>query len=85
MNEKKWVVYLLRCSDKSLYCGISNNIEKRLIEHNSGMGAKYTHSRRPVVLVVASCKMTKGDALKLEYGIKQLPADAKIKELEKWS
>jgi len=35
--------------------------------------------------VVASCKMTKGDALKLEYGIKQLPADAKIKELEKWS
>ena len=85
MNEKKWVVYLLRCSDNSLYCGISNNIEKRLIEHNSGMGAKYTNSRRPVVLVVASCKMTKGDALKLEYGIKQLPADAKIKELEKWS
>lgn len=85
MNEKKWVVYLLRCSDNSLYCGITNNIEKRVIEHNSGMGSKYTNSHRPVELVVASCKMTKGDALKLEYGIKQLPADIKIKELEKWS
>ncbi|MGB5747513.1 MAG: GIY-YIG nuclease family protein [Desulfobacterales bacterium] len=85
MSEKKWGVYLLRCSDNSLYCGISNNIEKRVIEHNSGMGAKYTNSRRPVELVVASCKMTKGDALKLEYAIKQLPADTKIKEIEKWS
>jgi putative endonuclease len=85
MNPKKWVVYLLRCSDNSLYCGISNNIEKRVIEHNSGMGSKYTNSHRPVELVAASCKMTKSDALKLEYGIKQLPADIKIRELEKWS
>ena len=85
MNKKNWVAYLLRCSDNSLYCGISNNIEKRVIEHNSGMGAKYTNSRRPVELVVASCKMTKGDALKLEYEIKQLPTNTKIRELEKCS
>jgi putative endonuclease len=68
-----------------LYCGVSNNIAKRVVEHNSGMGAKYTRSRRPVVLVVTSRDMTKGDALKLEYQIKRLPADKKIAELEQWS
>ncbi len=85
MNEKTWVVYLLRCSDGSLYCGVSNNVEKRVIEHNSGMGAKYTQSHRPVALVVTSREMSKGDALKLEYQIKKLPADQKIAELEKWA
>jgi putative endonuclease len=83
MNKNNWVVYLLRCSDNSLYCGVSNNIKKRVIEHNSGMGAKYTRSHRPVVLVGTSRDMTKGEALKLEYQIKQLPADKKIAELEK--
>ena len=83
MNENNWVVYLLRCSDNSLYCGVSNNIKKRVVEHNSGMGAKYTRSYRPVVLVGTSRDMTKGEALKLEYQIKQLPADKKIAELEK--
>jgi putative endonuclease len=85
MNEKNWVVYLLRCSDNSLYCGVSNNINKRVIAHNSGTGAKYTRSRRPVVLVGISRDMTKGDALKLEYRIRQLPAAKKIANLEKWS
>ena len=83
MSEKKWSVYLLRCSDNSLYCGVSNNINKRVIAHNSGTGAKYTRSRRPVVLVGISRDMTKGEALKLEYRIRQLPADRKIVELEK--
>ena len=78
-----WKVYLVRCADNSLYCGISNNIEKRVIEHNSGMGAKYTRYRRPVELVAASREMTRSDALKLEFGIKQLPAEKKIIELEK--
>ena len=85
MSEKKWSVYLLRCSDNSLYCGVSNNINKRVIAHNSGTGAKYTRSRRPVVLVGISRDMTKGDALKLEYRIRQLPAAKKIANLEKWS
>jgi putative endonuclease len=81
MNEKKWRVYLLRCSDNSLYCGISNDLKTRLIEHNSGKGARYTRSRRPVELVGAGPEMTKSEALKLEYRIKQLPADKKIDEL----
>jgi putative endonuclease len=85
MNQKNWIVYLLRCSDNSLYCGVSNNIENRVVEHNTGMGAKYTRSRRPVVLVGTSRDMTKVEALKLEYRIKRLPADKKIAELEQWS
>ncbi len=83
MNNKKWVVYLVRCSDKSLYCGITNDLKNRLIEHNSGKGAKYTRSRRPVELLGVSPEMTKSEALKLEYRIKQLPADRKITELQK--
>ena len=83
MNEKKWVVYLVRCYDNSLYCGISNDLKNRLIEHNSGIGAKYTRSRRPIELVGAGPEMTKSEALKLEYRIKQLPVDKKIAELKR--
>jgi putative endonuclease len=83
MKENKWIVYLLRCSDNSLYCGISNNLKNRLVNHNSGKGARYTRSRRPVEIVGISPKMTKSDALKLEYRIKQLPADEKLSELTK--
>ena len=82
MNDKKWSVYLLQCSDNSLYCGISNDIKSRLIEHNSAKGARYTRSRRPVELVGIGPEMTKSEALKLEYRIKQLPADKKIAELK---
>ena len=82
MNNKNWLVYLIRCSDNSLYCGISNDLKSRLIQHNSGKGAKYTRSRRPVDLVGVSPEMTKSDALKLEYRIKQLPANKKISKLK---
>ena len=81
MNKKKWVVYLVRCSDKSLYCGITNNLKNRLFEHNSGKGAKYTRSRRPVKLVGISSEMTKSEAFKLEYRIKQLPTNKKLSKL----
>ena len=83
MSEEKWVVYLVRCSDHSIYCGISNDFERRLIEHNSGKGAKYTKSRGPVDLVGISPEMTKSEALKLEYRIKRTVAGKKIAELEK--
>ena len=83
MSEKKWVVYLVRCSDKSLYCGIINDFKSRLIEHNSGKGSKYTRSRRPVELVGISPEMKKSEALKLEYRIKQLPADKKNSRIKK--
>ncbi len=78
MNNKKWVTYLVRCSDNSLHCGISNDLKSRLLEHNSGKGAKYTRSRRPVELVGVSSELTKSEAIKLEYKIKELPAHRKI-------
>ncbi len=81
MDKRQWIVYLIRCSDESLYCGITNNLKNRLIAHNSGRGAKYTRSRRPVELVGASSAMTKSDALKLEYRVKHVPADSKYYEL----
>ena len=83
MHKKEWVVYLVRCADESLYCGITNDIEKRLVAHNSGKGSKYTKSRMPVEMAGVSSKMTKNEALKLERRIKKVPADKKIVELSK--
>jgi len=81
MSKNRWVVYLVRCRDRSLYCGISSDLRGRLKEHNAGTGAKYTRSRRPVELVGKSPEMTKEDALRLEHRIKRLPADRKIAAL----
>ena len=81
MNKKDWVVYLVRCADESLYCGITNDIERRLVAHNSGKGAKYTKSRIPVEMAHVSSKMTKSEALKLERHIKKVPAGKKVFEL----
>ena len=72
-----WLVYLLRCSDGSLYCGVTNNLEKRLAAHNAGNGAKYTRSRMPVELICSSPEMTKSDAFKLEYRVKRAPTGIK--------
>ena len=83
MIEKDWAVYLVQCFDSSLYCGITNDLSKRLTEHNSGKGAKYTRSRRPVKLVGVVSQMTKSEALKLENIIKRLPAKRKLEELTK--
>ncbi|MBW2054398.1 MAG: GIY-YIG nuclease family protein [Deltaproteobacteria bacterium] len=83
MDEIRWIVYLIRCSDESLYCGITNNLKNRLEAHNSGKGSKYTRFRRPVELVAVSPEITKSDALKLEYRVKQLPASKKYLELTK--
>ena len=83
MNKKEWVVYLVRCADETLYCGITNDIERRLIAHNSGKGSKYTKSRMPVEMAGVSSKMAKSEALKLERYIKQVPAGKKVLELIK--
>jgi putative endonuclease len=80
--DNNWVVYLLRCADRSLYCGITNNLEKRLATHNLGKGAKYTRSRTPVALVGTRFNMTKSEALKLEHRIKKTPANRKRIEID---
>lgn len=65
-------VYILECSDGSLYTGCSNNVTKRLHAHNAGKGAKYTKSRRPCRLVYQEFCGEKSEALKREYAIKQM-------------
>jgi putative endonuclease len=77
-----WQVYLLRCADDSLYCGISKDLEARIAQHNAGKGAKYTRSRLPVKLVAATGELSRSDALKVEYAIKQQPADRKVDTLK---
>ncbi len=67
-----WKVYLLRCSDDTLYCGTTTDVERRLHEHNDGVGAHYTRARLPVRLVWMSDEFTKSVAFREEYRIKRL-------------
>ncbi len=70
----KWFVYFLRCSDQSLYAGITTDLERRLKEHNqcNKTGAKYTRVRRPVTLVYYESCLDRKCASKREYQLKQL-------------
>jgi putative endonuclease len=72
-----WFVYLVRCRGNSLYCGITNNLVKRIREHNSGTGAKYTASRRPVVLVYSEQYPDATAARKREAQMKTLAKEQK--------
>ena len=72
-----WFCYLLLCADDSLYCGITNDLEKRLISHNTGEGAKYTRGRTPVKIVYWESCADKSAALKREMQIKRLPREKK--------
>ncbi len=78
-----WKVYFLKCSDDSIYCGITTDLERRLSEHNkSKRGSKYTRSRRPVNLVWHIDVQTRSDASKLESSLKKLSKKKKEKIIE---
>jgi predicted GIY-YIG superfamily endonuclease len=68
----RWLVYILRCSDGSLYTGITNDLPKRLEAHAVGKASKYTRSRLPVRLAYSEPQKSKSAALKREAAIKQL-------------
>ncbi len=74
-----WFVYLLQCSDDTLYCGITNNLDRRIKQHNARKGAKYTKGRTPVVLLKYFECADKSEALKLEYKIKQMSREEKLR------
>ena len=69
--------YIVKCSDGTFYTGWTKDIEKRIEAHNAGKGAKYTKTRRPVVLVYLEEFATKEEAMKREYAIKQMTRKAK--------
>ena len=74
--------YIVKCSDGSLYTGWTNNLEKRIKDHNAGRGAKYTNARRPVVLVYKEEFPTKQEAMKREWEIKRLSRKEKLSMIE---
>lgn len=77
-NDQEWFVYMVRCADNSLYSGITTDIKRRIIEHNTlKSGAKYTKSRRPVTLVYSETSDNKSTASKRESILKRLSKQAK--------
>ena len=83
-KQIEWWVYLVSCSDGSLYTGITTNVERRISEHNtSKKGAKYTRNKRPVRLVYSEVQSDRSTASKREYFIKKLSREEKIKLIKK--
>ena len=72
-----WYVYIVRCRDGSLYTGATNDLERRVAEHNAGTGARYTRSRRPVRLVWSERRRTRASAQRREAQIKSWPKEKK--------
>ena len=72
-RDSGWTVYIVECSDNTLYTGVATDIEARLAEHNAGRGAKYTRARLPVALVYSEKAKDRSTALRREYVIKRMP------------
>lgn len=78
----RWLVYMLRCSDGSLYTGITNDLPKRIAAHAAGRAARYTRTRLPVTLAYTEPKRSKSTALKREAAIKKLRRSEKDRLME---
>jgi len=72
--QQQWYVYLVRCADNSLYCGVTTDVTRRIDEHNhcNKLAAKYTRVRRPVILAYQQPCASKQVAYQQEYAIKKL-------------
>ncbi len=79
--DKKYYVYILETEDNKLYCGYTDDVEKRFQSHINGTGAKYTRAHKPVKIVFKQEFETKSDAMKEEYRIKHLSRSEKLKLL----
>jgi putative endonuclease len=74
-----WVVYVLRCRTGQLYTGCTTDLERRVREHNLGIGSRFTRSRLPVVLVYKEEVQTRSEALRRERTIKGMPRSEKLR------
>ncbi len=77
-------VYLLECIDHTLYCGWTNDLQKRLKNHNAGTASKYTRNRRPVKLAYFEEHPTSTSCKKREYAIKQLSRTQKLELIKRF-
>ena len=75
----EWIVYILKCADGTLYTGITNDLGRRMSEHETGQGAKYTKGRGPFELVYNETCHGRGKASKRESEIKSLDREQKLK------
>ncbi|MFH0763409.1 MAG: GIY-YIG nuclease family protein [Candidatus Omnitrophota bacterium] len=78
-----WILYIIECHDRSLYTGITTDLEKRIKRHNQGRATKYTRARRPVKLVHSEIVNSESLARKREAEIKSLSRQDKIKLIKK--
>lgn len=78
-----WHTYIVCCSDNTLYTGIAKDLHRRLTEHNSGKGARYTCSRQPVKLVYHEQFPSRSEASRREYQIKKMSRAAKLILIER--
>lgn len=79
--KSRWCVYVLRCRDATLYCGITNDLPRRIAQHNRGQGARYTRGRGPVVLLKSWRAASQSAALKAEWAFKALSRAEKERRL----
>ena len=77
-----WYVYIVECADGSLYTGITTDLERRVLEHNSGKGARYTSGRGPVRLVYSEPVANRSEAGAREAHIKKLKRKDKIRMID---
>jgi putative endonuclease len=78
-KSKQWVVYILKCFDETLYTGITNDLDKRVVAHDNGTGAKYTKGRGPVEVIKIFEVENRSEASKLECKIKKMRREDKLK------
>lgn len=83
--DQGWYVYLIECTDGSLYAGITTDVERRFAQHLAGKGARYTRSHRPLRVVASCCAGSRSAALKIEFALKQLPRGEKISTLTQYA
>ena len=79
--RKKWYFYVLSCSDKSLYTGVTTDVNRRLSEHNAKKGAKYTRSRVPVIVLYYREVENRSASQKMESAFKKLSRSKKLERL----
>ena len=78
-----WTLYILKCNDDSYYTGITNNIEKRIADHEAGKGAKYTRGRGPFEIIYQEKCLDRSSASKREFEVKKLSRSEKENLLKK--
>lgn len=82
-NDGPWFVYILECNDGSFYTGVTNDLERRLKQHNEGLAARYTRSRRPVRIRYHELCESRSNALIRECAVRLLSRKEKLALVER--